>query len=107
MTVRFSNLTYNVVKAFMQSSHQGVMGLDEFIRLDQRITSGLGRRKIPYLTRSGGAFHLTTECMKAFHEFESADIYRHFESTAIAKCFAPFAKRRKVAVMKRQKAHAA
>jgi len=89
MTVKFSNLQINALRLFMEGGHQGLMNFDEFTQIDQRITSGLGRRKIPFLRKIGSdTFALTREGMDAWKLFESTDVFRKIQSTSIAKCFA-------------------
>jgi hypothetical protein len=88
MTVKFSNLQINALRLFMENGNNGLMTLEEFCQIDQRVTSGLGKRKIPFLRKShGNTFVVTQEGMEAWKMFEETNVYRTVQSTSIAKCF--------------------
>lgn len=86
MTVHLSNLQLNTLQIFM--AQKGSLTMEEFCSLDQRITSGLGRRKTPYLARvQGDRFVVTQEGRDAIRMFESTDVFRKVASTRIAHVF--------------------
>jgi hypothetical protein len=88
MTVKLSNLQINALRLFMESGHNGWMSLDDFCQLDQRVTSGLGKRGVPFLRKvNSNTFTVTQEGMEAWKMFESTNVYRRIQSTSIAKCF--------------------
>jgi hypothetical protein len=88
MTVKFSNLQINALRLFMENGNRGWMTLEDFCQIDQRVTSGLGKRKIPFLRKSvGNTFMVTQEGLDAWKMFESTNVFRRVQNTSIAKCF--------------------
>lgn len=86
MTVKLSNLQYNAVRIF-QAQH-GILTLAEFLLLDQRITSGLGKRKIPYVVRiPGDRFALTKDGQEAARMYDETDVFRKVARTTVAHVF--------------------
>lgn len=86
MTVRLSNLQINVMRLFQ--AQQGVLHMEEFIQINQGITSSLGRRKIPLLVRvPGDRFALTAAGKEAARLIDESDVFRKVARTTIAHVF--------------------
>jgi len=87
MTFHLSNLQLNALRLFTAQSDNRLT-LDEFSKIDQRITSGLGRRKEPLVVKSGREeFALTKAGLETIRAMEQTDVFRKFASLTVAKCF--------------------
>ena len=85
-SITMSNKGLGCLRVF--EAQQGTLTFDEFVRLDQRITSGLGRRRVPLVVRTGErTFKLTREAKEILRSFDDAEIFRHTERTSIAAIF--------------------
>ena len=102
MTYRISNLQLNALRLFT-AQRTGSLTLKEFAQIDQRITSGLGRRKEPLVVKSAeDEYSITPAGMELTRAMEQTDVFRKLQSLSVAKCFAHVS-RRKVYQMRRGK----
>lgn len=101
MTYHLSNLQLNALRHIVQQG--GTLPESEFVKLDQRITSGLGRRKEPLLARTGKqAYSVTAAGMEVMAAMESTDVFRKMASLSVAKCFSTMHRRTLFAIATRR-----